>query len=85
MAETASNLFTTLIFFQNIEQGKKYKVVFYVRSTESLNLTVSLTGSNGVGNLASSVITWAPILCAIETLCAVDLIPEIIICIYKLD
>ncbi|KHN38809.1 Alpha-L-arabinofuranosidase 1 [Glycine soja] len=41
----------------NIEQGKKYKVVFYVRSTESLNLTVSLTGSNGVGNLASSVIT----------------------------
>ncbi|KAL2320581.1 hypothetical protein Fmac_029550 [Flemingia macrophylla] len=41
----------------NIEQGKKYKVVFYVRSTESLNLTVSLTGSNGVGNLASFVIT----------------------------
>ncbi|TKY62770.1 Alpha-L-arabinofuranosidase 1 [Spatholobus suberectus] len=41
----------------SIEQGKKYKVVFYVRSTESLNLTVSLTGSDGVGNLASSVIT----------------------------
>ncbi|RDX83258.1 Alpha-L-arabinofuranosidase 1, partial [Mucuna pruriens] len=41
----------------NIEQGKKYKVVFYVRSTDSLNLTVLLTGSNGVGNLASSVIT----------------------------
>ncbi|KAK7396083.1 hypothetical protein VNO78_16830 [Psophocarpus tetragonolobus] len=41
----------------NIEQGKKYKVVFYVRTTESLNLTVSLTGSNGVGSLASSVIT----------------------------
>ncbi|OIW03236.1 hypothetical protein TanjilG_08398 [Lupinus angustifolius] len=41
----------------NIEQGKKYKVVFYVRSTGSINLTVSLTGSNGVGNLASTVIT----------------------------
>ncbi|XP_057437861.1 alpha-L-arabinofuranosidase 1-like [Lotus japonicus] len=39
----------------NIEQGKKYKVVFYVRSTGSLDLTVSLTGSNGV--LASNVIT----------------------------
>ncbi|QCD97122.1 alpha-N-arabinofuranosidase [Vigna unguiculata] len=41
----------------NIEQGKKYKVIFYVRSTESLNLTVSLIGTNGVGNLASSTIT----------------------------
>ncbi|XP_061356004.1 alpha-L-arabinofuranosidase 1-like [Gastrolobium bilobum] len=41
----------------NIEEGKKYKVVFYVRSTGSLNLTVSLTGSDGVGNLASTVIT----------------------------
>ncbi|KAK7290735.1 hypothetical protein RIF29_05366 [Crotalaria pallida] len=41
----------------NIEQGKKYKVVFYVRSTGSRSLTVSLTGSNGVGNLASTVIT----------------------------
>ncbi|KAK7377980.1 hypothetical protein VNO80_03416 [Phaseolus coccineus] len=41
----------------NIEQGKKYKVIFYVRSTESLNLTVSLIGPNSVGNLASSTIT----------------------------
>ncbi|CAJ2671848.1 unnamed protein product [Trifolium pratense] len=41
----------------NIEQGKKYKVVFYARSSGALNLTVSLTGSNGVGNLASTVIT----------------------------
>ncbi|MED6204764.1 aspartate-semialdehyde dehydrogenase-like protein [Stylosanthes scabra] len=41
----------------NIEQGKKYKVVFYVRSTGSINLVVSLTGSNGVGNLASAEIT----------------------------
>ncbi|AES81079.1 putative non-reducing end alpha-L-arabinofuranosidase [Medicago truncatula] len=41
----------------NIEQGKKYKVVFYARSTGPLNLKVSLTGSNGVGSLASTVIT----------------------------
>ncbi|KAL9331410.1 hypothetical protein ACSQ67_001020 [Phaseolus vulgaris] len=41
----------------NIEQGKKYKVIFYVRSTESLNLTVSLIGQSSVGNLASSTIT----------------------------
>ncbi|KAK7286634.1 hypothetical protein RJT34_21773 [Clitoria ternatea] len=41
----------------NIEQGKKYKVIFYVRSTGSVNLTVSFIGSNGVGNLASTVIT----------------------------
>jgi len=61
MTETKSKIFTTLIFFQNIEQGKKYKVIFYVRSTESLNLTVSLIGTNGVGNLASSTITWEPI------------------------
>ncbi|XP_027353356.1 alpha-L-arabinofuranosidase 1-like isoform X1 [Abrus precatorius] len=41
----------------NIEQGKQYKVIFYVRSTGPLNLTILLTGSNGVGNLASTVIT----------------------------
>ncbi|MED6182793.1 aspartate-semialdehyde dehydrogenase-like protein [Stylosanthes scabra] len=41
----------------NIEQGKKYKVVFFVRSTGSVNLAVSLTGSNGVGSLASAKIT----------------------------
>ncbi|XP_050915342.1 uncharacterized protein LOC127130362 [Lathyrus oleraceus] len=41
----------------NIEQGKKYKVVFYARSTGPLNLAVSFTGPNGVGNLASTVIT----------------------------
>jgi len=50
-------MLTTSIIFQNIEQGKKYKVVFYARSTGPLNLKVSLTGSNGVGSLASTVIT----------------------------
>jgi len=68
-AETASKIFPTLIFFQNIEQGKEYKVIFYVRSTESLNLTISLIGSNGV--LASSIITWAPIFCT-KRLCATE-------------
>ncbi|KAI4348555.1 hypothetical protein L6164_009265 [Bauhinia variegata] len=38
----------------NIEQGKKYKVILYVRSTGPVNLKVSLTGSNGVGELAST-------------------------------
>jgi hypothetical protein len=33
--------------------GKKYKVVFYVRSTEGIDLKVSFVGTNG-GKLASS-------------------------------
>lgn len=31
----------------NIEQGKTYKIVFYVRSMESVNIDVSLTSSDG--------------------------------------
>ncbi|XP_021745585.1 alpha-L-arabinofuranosidase 1-like [Chenopodium quinoa] len=38
----------------NIEQGKSYKVVFYVRSTDSINIDVSLTSSNGGLVLATS-------------------------------
>ncbi|XP_074320626.1 alpha-L-arabinofuranosidase 1-like [Silene latifolia] len=38
----------------NIEGGKKYKVVFYVRSLDSIDVTVSLTSSNGLEVLASS-------------------------------
>ncbi|XP_028761340.1 alpha-L-arabinofuranosidase 1 [Neltuma alba] len=38
----------------NIEQGKKYKVIFYVRSTGPINLKVSLTDSNGVAKIAST-------------------------------
>ncbi|GKV32694.1 hypothetical protein SLEP1_g41281 [Rubroshorea leprosula] len=38
----------------NIEQGKSYKVVFYVRSTDAINIDVSLTGSNGLQLLASA-------------------------------
>ncbi|GLT77817.1 hypothetical protein SLA2020_493740 [Shorea laevis] len=38
----------------NIEQGKSYKVVFYVRSTDAINIDVSLTGSDGLQLLASA-------------------------------
>ncbi|KAJ7942523.1 Alpha-L-arabinofuranosidase 1 [Quillaja saponaria] len=38
----------------NIEQGKTYKVVLYVRSSESINITVSLTDSNGGQILATT-------------------------------
>lgn len=38
----------------NIEQGKTYKVVFYVRSMESIDIAVSLTSSNGGQVLATS-------------------------------
>ncbi|KAE8697752.1 Alpha-L-arabinofuranosidase 1 [Hibiscus syriacus] len=38
----------------NIEQGKSYKVVFYVRSTEAIDISVSFTSSNGLQTLAST-------------------------------
>ncbi|XVF56344.1 hypothetical protein PTKIN_Ptkin06aG0112100 [Pterospermum kingtungense] len=38
----------------NIEQGKSYKVVFHVRSTGSINISVSFTGSNGLQTLTST-------------------------------
>ncbi|KAK8649219.1 hypothetical protein V6N13_129953 [Hibiscus sabdariffa] len=38
----------------NIEQGKSYKVVFYVRSTEAIDVSVSFTSSNGLQTLAST-------------------------------
>lgn len=38
----------------NIEQGKNYKVAFYVRSTDAVNISVALTGSNGLQKLAST-------------------------------
>ncbi|KAI4325601.1 hypothetical protein MLD38_030983 [Melastoma candidum] len=39
----------------NIQQGKTYDVVFYVRSSGAINLTVSLTGSSG-SSLASTIV-----------------------------
>nr|CAD1817330.1 unnamed protein product [Ananas comosus var. bracteatus] len=40
----------------NIEEGKSYKVVLHVKSTGSVNLTVSLTNSNGLDLASSNVI-----------------------------
>ncbi|CAN6982088.1 unnamed protein product [Brassica oleracea var. botrytis] len=37
----------------NIEEGKKYKVAFYVRSSDDIELSVSLTSSDGTLTLAS--------------------------------
>ncbi|KAF0907281.1 hypothetical protein E2562_015782 [Oryza meyeriana var. granulata] len=37
----------------NIEEGKAYNLVMYIRSSESVELTVSLTCSDGLQNLAS--------------------------------
>ncbi|KAK4346118.1 hypothetical protein RND71_036294 [Anisodus tanguticus] len=43
----------------NIEQGKRYKLVFYVRSEEPINLSVALTGSNGLKKLATTTVIAA--------------------------
>uniref|UniRef100_A0A5B6YMF0 non-reducing end alpha-L-arabinofuranosidase n=1 Tax=Davidia involucrata TaxID=16924 RepID=A0A5B6YMF0_DAVIN len=45
----------------NIEQGKTYKVVLYIRSLESLNVSVSLTSSNGLQMLATANIIAADV------------------------
>ncbi|KAF5475676.1 hypothetical protein F2P56_007456 [Juglans regia] len=41
----------------NIEKGKKYNVVLYVRSSGAINVSVSLTGPNGLETLATHDIT----------------------------
>ncbi|XP_010904719.1 alpha-L-arabinofuranosidase 1 [Elaeis guineensis] len=38
----------------NIEQGKTYKVILHVRSSDSVNISVSLTSSDGSQKLAST-------------------------------
>ncbi|NP_001233925.2 alpha-L-arabinofuranosidase precursor [Solanum lycopersicum] len=45
----------------NIEQGKSYKLVLYVRSEESVNVSVALTGSNGLQKLAAANIVAADV------------------------
>ncbi|CAL1385798.1 unnamed protein product [Linum trigynum] len=40
----------------NIEGGKKYKLVLYVRSLDSIDVSVLLTGSNGLRTLATTII-----------------------------
>lgn len=42
-----------LLNMQNIEQGKSYEVIFYVRSTGSISIDVSLTSSDGEQVLAT--------------------------------
>lgn len=44
------------MYKQNIEEGKKYKVVFYVRSLGRINLQVSFVGSDNGVKLASTKI-----------------------------
>ncbi|PWZ45940.1 Alpha-L-arabinofuranosidase 1 [Zea mays] len=46
-----------LATFKNIEEGKAYNLVMFVKSPETTDLTVSLTSSNGLQNLASATIT----------------------------
>ncbi|EMS51122.1 Alpha-L-arabinofuranosidase 1 [Triticum urartu] len=41
----------------NIEEAKVYKVSMYIRSSDSMDLTVSLTSSDGLQNLAAYTIT----------------------------
>ncbi|KAF7053275.1 hypothetical protein CFC21_061246 [Triticum aestivum] len=40
----------------NIEEGKSYNLVMYIRSLESVELTASLTCSDGLQNIAAAVI-----------------------------
>ncbi|KAK4725615.1 hypothetical protein R3W88_028394 [Solanum pinnatisectum] len=40
----------------NIEHGKSYKLVFYVRSDKPINLSVALTSSNGLNKLATKTV-----------------------------
>lgn len=45
-----------VLHFQNIEDGKTYHLVMYVKSPKTTCLTVSLTSSDGLQNLASVTI-----------------------------
>lgn len=42
-----------LFHFQNVEKGKTYSVTLYVRSSGAINVSVSLTSSNGLQTLAA--------------------------------
>lgn len=44
----------------NIEQGKAYKVILYLRSLKPAEVSLSLTSSNGTQTLASATIKSAP-------------------------
>jgi alpha-L-arabinofuranosidase len=40
--------------FQNIENGKGYKLTLYVKSTDSVNINVALTNSDGSLTIATA-------------------------------
>lgn len=46
----------SVVKLQNIEKGKKYKLIFYATSTVSTSITASLVDASGTTNLASTVI-----------------------------
>nr|GEZ04585.1 alpha-L-arabinofuranosidase 1-like [Tanacetum cinerariifolium]GEZ27499.1 alpha-L-arabinofuranosidase 1-like [Tanacetum cinerariifolium] len=58
----------------NIEQGKTYQLVLYIRSVDSINVTVSLTDSTGMQTLAtaniidSDVSNWKKIEIVLEAI-----------------
>ncbi|VAI04060.1 unnamed protein product [Triticum turgidum subsp. durum] len=47
------------MFFENIEDGKSYNLVMYVKSAEAADLTVSLASSDGLQKLASVTVPVA--------------------------
>lgn len=53
--------------FQNIEDGKTYNLVMYVKSPRTAHLTVSLTSSDGSQNLASVTIMFVAFLSTMLT------------------
>jgi alpha-L-arabinofuranosidase len=46
----------TILTFQNIEDGQVYNVVLHIMSADSVDLSVSLTSSDGSQNLAQHTI-----------------------------
>jgi hypothetical protein len=71
------------INLQNIEDGKTYNLVMYVKSPETVELTVSLTSSDGLQNLASSTIPSVPLLSILgqenKDVCPFPLVERIIL------
>lgn len=65
-------LYILLFLFQNVEKGRTYSVILYVRSSGAINVSVSLTSSNGLQTLAA-----ANIMCA--SLCNQEFIAKTIV------
>ena len=51
---TAAVWILLLCIIQNVEQGKWFTVVMYVRSEGAVNVSVALTSSNGLQTLAAT-------------------------------